>query len=162
VTTTTVAVTTTTTEPPPVALPAGSVLVTNEDGVFVATLDGVTSQVIAARLAIYGAHLSRGVPIGFAYATGGTVQTGLEQTYMLDGCVIRVLFREDQTNPEIGLAAARELFDVEGADIIIGSVGQNVTTELQGIAADRDVILIVAPATSTDVTGADFDPNTFG
>jgi len=48
VTTTMVAVTTTTTEPPPVALPAGSVLVTNEDGVFVATLDGVTSQVIAA------------------------------------------------------------------------------------------------------------------
>ncbi len=50
VTTTTVAVTTTTTttEPPPASLPPGSVLITNEDGVLVATRDGVTSQVIAA------------------------------------------------------------------------------------------------------------------
>ncbi len=50
-TTTTAAVTTTTTtttEPPLAAPPPGSVLITNDGGVFVATLDGVTSQVIAA------------------------------------------------------------------------------------------------------------------
>jgi hypothetical protein len=38
--------TTTTTEAPPP--PAGSMLITNEDGVFVATLDGVVAQVLAA------------------------------------------------------------------------------------------------------------------
>lgn len=49
-TTTTVAetTTTTTTEPPYLPPPAGSMLVTNEDGVFVATLDGVVSQILEA------------------------------------------------------------------------------------------------------------------
>ena len=47
-TTTTVAAATTTTEPPIAAPPAGAMLITNEDGVFVATIDGVVSQVVAA------------------------------------------------------------------------------------------------------------------
>ncbi len=40
--------TTTTTEPPPDGPPAGSVLITGEEGVFVATLDGVAAKVIDA------------------------------------------------------------------------------------------------------------------
>ncbi len=49
-TTTTVAetTTTTTTEPPIAAPPDGSMLITNEDGVFVATLGGVSTQVLNA------------------------------------------------------------------------------------------------------------------
>ena len=85
-------------------------------------------------LAIYGAHINRGIPIGFAYATGGEVQTGTEQTYLLDDCEIQVIFKDDQTNPELSATAARELIEVEGADIIIGSVSSGVTATLQGIA----------------------------
>jgi branched-chain amino acid transport system substrate-binding protein len=101
------------------------------------------------------------VPIGFAYATGGEVQTGLEQSYLLQDCEIKVIFRDDQTNPEIGAEAARELIEVEGADIIVGSVGNDVTAALQEIASEADVILIAAPDASTDPSGRDFDPNTF-
>ncbi|MBT8212115.1 MAG: ABC transporter substrate-binding protein, partial [Acidimicrobiia bacterium] len=116
---------------------------------------------LSGPLAIYGAHMNRGVPIGFAYATGGDVQSGLEQTYMVDDCEIRVVFKDDQTNPELSATSARELIEVEGAEIIIGSVSSGVTATLQGIARDNDVILIAAPAAATDITGKDFDPNTF-
>lgn len=52
--TSTVSASTTTTEPPPVAPPAGSMLITNEDGVYIATADGVASQVISASPASVG------------------------------------------------------------------------------------------------------------
>ena len=121
---------------------------------------GVITDLTGA-LAIYGAHINRGVPIGFAYATGGEVQTGLEQTYMVDDCEINVIFKDDQSNAELSATAARELVEVNGAEIIIGSVSSGVTATLQGIARDNDVILIAAPAAATDITGKDFDPNTF-
>jgi branched-chain amino acid transport system substrate-binding protein len=126
--------------------------------------DGVTIGVITdltGALAIYGAHMNRGVPVGFAYATDGEVQTDLEQTYTLGDCEIRVVFKDDQSNAELSGTAARELIEVEGASIIIGSVSSGVTATLQGIARENDVILIAAPAAATDITGKDFDPNTF-
>jgi branched-chain amino acid transport system substrate-binding protein len=116
---------------------------------------------ISGALAIWGAHINRGVPIGFAYATGGTVQTGLEQSYSFDDCEIRVVIKDDQSNPEFSAAAATELIDADGADIIIGTVNPGAMATLQEIAHDEDVILIAAPAAATDLTGATFDPNTF-
>jgi len=121
---------------------------------------GVITDLTGA-LAIYGAHINRGVPIGFAYATGGEPQTGMEQTYMAGNCEIRVLFKDDQSNAELGATAARELVEVEGAEIIIGSVNSGVTAKLQEIARENNVILIAAPDAATDLTGKTFDPNTF-
>ena len=127
------------------------------------TIGVITDQTGA--LAIYGSHINRGVPIGFAYATGSEVQgdglSASEQTYMLDDCEIRVVFKDDQSNAELSATAARELIEIEGAEIIIGSVSSGVTATLQGIARENDVILIAAPAAATDLTGKDFDPNTF-
>ncbi len=130
--------------------------------------DGVTVGVItdqSGALAIYGSHINRGVPIGFAYATGSDVQgdglSAAEQTYMLDDCEIRVVFKDDQSNAELSATAARELVEVEGAEIIIGSVSSGVTATLQEIARENNVILIAAPAAATDLTGSTFDPNTF-
>jgi branched-chain amino acid transport system substrate-binding protein len=148
-TTTTAAEETTTTTAAPAGISCG-------DGVTIGVITDLTGA-----LAIYGAHINRGVPIGFAYATGGEIQTGLEQTYMLEDCEIRVVFKDDQSDAELSATAARELIEVEGADIIIGSVSSGVTATLQGIARENDVILIAAPAAATDITGKDFDPNTF-
>jgi branched-chain amino acid transport system substrate-binding protein len=116
---------------------------------------------LSGPLAIYGAHMNRGVPIGFAYATGGEVGSGLEQSYMLEDCEIRVIFKDDQTNPELTATVGRELIEVEGADIIIGTVSSGATASLQSLALDNDVILIAAPAAATDITGKDFNENTF-
>jgi len=127
------------------------------------TVGVITDQTGA--LAIYGSHINRGVPIGFAYATGGEVQgDGLsapQQTYMLEDCAINVVFKDDQSTAELSATAARELIEVDGADIIIGSVSSGVTATLQEIARENDVILIAAPAAATDLTGKTFDPNTF-
>ncbi len=127
------------------------------------TVGVVTDQ--SGALSIYGSHINRGVPIGFAYATGAEVPgDGLavpEQTYMLDDCEIRVVFKDDQSNAELGAAAARELIESEGAQIIIGSINPGVTATLQDIATASNAILIAAPTAANEVTGQDFNPNTF-
>lgn len=120
------------------------------------TVGVITDQ--TGPLAIYGAHILRGVPIGFEYATGAA---GTDGVYKLDNCEIRVVFKDDQTNPEMSATDARELIEVEGADILIGTVSSGVTATLQEIARENDVILIAAPAAANDLTGANFNPNTF-
>ena len=121
---------------------------------------GVITDLTGA-LAIYGAHINRAVPIGFAYATDSEPQSGAEQTYMVDDCEVRVLIRDDQSNAELSATVARELIEVDGADILIGTVSSGVTATLQGLAAENDIILIAAPAAATDITGKDFNENTF-
>jgi branched-chain amino acid transport system substrate-binding protein len=121
---------------------------------------GVVTDLSGA-LAIYGAHINRGVPIGFAYATGGEVGEGLEQTYDIDGCEVNVIFKDDQSNPELTATVGRELIEVNGADIIIGTVSSGATASLQSLALENDIILIAAPAAATDITGKDFNENTF-
>jgi branched-chain amino acid transport system substrate-binding protein len=161
-TTTTVATTTTTAASSTTAAPA-----TTEAPPSGVTCDEpITIGVIgdfSGPLAIYGAHIARGIPIGFAYATGGepAAPTATEQTYMLDDCEIRVLVRDDQSNPETAATLARELIEVEGATILVGSISSGVTATLQGIALENDVILVVPAAAATDITGKDFNENTF-
>jgi branched-chain amino acid transport system substrate-binding protein len=152
-TTTAAAETTTTAAAETTAAPTG---ISCDEPVTVGVITDLTGA-----LAIYGSHINRGVPIGFAYATGGEVQTSMEQSYMLEDCEIRVVFKDDQSNAELSATAARELIEVEGAQIIIGSVSSGVTAPLQEIARENNVILIAAPAAATDLTGSTFDPNTF-
>jgi branched-chain amino acid transport system substrate-binding protein len=121
---------------------------------------GVITDLTGA-LAIYGAHINRAVPIGFAYATDSEPQSGVDQSYMVDDCEVRVLIRDDQSNAELSATVARELIEVDGADILIGTVSSGVTATLQGLALENDIILIAAPAAATDITGKDFNPNTF-
>ena len=116
---------------------------------------------LSGTLAIYGAHINRAVPIGFAYATGSDVGSGLEQTYMLEDCEINVVFKDDQSDPELTATVGRELIEAEGADIIIGTVSSGATAGLQSLALENDVILIAAPAAANDLTGKDFNENTF-
>ncbi len=121
---------------------------------------GVVTDLSGA-LAIYGAHINRAVPIGFAYATDSDVGSGLEQTYMIDDCEINVIFKDDQSDPELTATAGRELIEANGADIIIGTVSSGATAGLQSLALENDVILIAAPAAANDLTGKDFNENTF-
>lgn len=126
--------------------------------------DGVTVGVITDQtgaLAVYGAHMLRGIPAGFGYATNSAAGSGEEQTYMLEDCEITVIFKDDASDADLSTTVARELIEVNGADIIIGSVSSGVTAGLQGLARDNDVILIAAPAAATDITGKDFNENTF-
>ncbi len=109
-------------------------------------------------LAIYGAHIMASFPLGMEYATGAPANG---DTYTLDGCDIQVIYKDDQSNAETSVAAARELIEVDGVDIIVGSVSSGVTAGIQQLALDNDVIHIAAPAAANDLTGKTFNPNSF-
>jgi branched-chain amino acid transport system substrate-binding protein len=120
-------------------------------------------------LAIYGAHILRSFMLGMEYATGAAGTAGdvfdftavQENTFTLEGCEIQVFVRDDQSNPENTATVARELIDVEGVNLLVGTVSSGATATLQGIAAESGVPLIVAPAAANDITGKDFNEYTF-
>ncbi len=120
-------------------------------------------------LAIYGAHILRSFMLGMEYATGAAGSAGevfdftaaQENTFMLDDCEIQVFVRDDQSNPENTATIARELIDVQGVDILVGTVSSGATATLQGIAFESGIPLIVAPAAANDITGVNFNEYTF-
>lgn len=120
-------------------------------------------------LAIYGAHILRSFMLGMEYATGAPGSAGpkfdinqtKENTFRLENCEIQVFVRDDQSNPANTATIARELIDVQGVDILIGTVSSGATATLQGIALENKIPLIVAPAAANDITGANFNVYTF-
>jgi branched-chain amino acid transport system substrate-binding protein len=119
-------------------------------------------------LAIYCAHIIRSFMLGMEYATGapgsvGDVFTAEDgsNTFMLDGCEIQVLLGDDQTNPDLTSSIAREFVEVDGVDVLVGTVSSGNTATLQEIAAENQIVLIVAPAAANDITGVNFNEYTF-
>ncbi len=117
---------------------------------------------MSGALAIYGAHILRGFPLGMEYATGSEgVVSATHTTYTLDGCEFHVYIRDDQSNPESTATAARELIEVEGVHILVGTVNSGATATLQELARENQIPLIVAPAAANDITGVAFNEYTF-
>lgn len=119
-------------------------------------------------LAIYGVHIWRSFMLGMEYATGAPGSVGDvfaiedgENTFMLDNCKITVYLGDDQTNPELTTSVAREFVDVNGVDVLVGTVSSGNTASLQEIAAESQIPLIVAPAAANDITGVGFNEYTF-
>lgn len=119
-------------------------------------------------LAIYGAHIIRSFMLGMEYATGAPGSVGevftvedAENTFMLDNCEIVVYLGDDQTNPELTTSIAREFIDVNGINVLVGTVSSGNTASLQEIAAENKIPLIVAPAAANDITGVSFNEYTF-
>lgn len=79
--TTTSTSTPTTTEAPPAGPPAGSVLITNEDGVYVGSIDGVASQVIAANPGVVGGMIAFAIDD----TAGGVVFQANRQPFIFTG-----------------------------------------------------------------------------
>ena len=96
-------------------------------------------------LAIYGAHILRSFMLGMEYATGAPGSAGVmfdfaatqENTFMLENCEIQVFVRDDASTPDNTATVARELIDVEGVDVLVGTVSSGATATLQGIAAEN-------------------------
>jgi branched-chain amino acid transport system substrate-binding protein len=119
-------------------------------------------------LAIYGVHMWRSFMLGMEYATGAAGSVGDvfaiddgSNTFMLDDCEIEVLLGDDQTDPDLTTSIAREFVEVEGVDVLVGTVSSGNTATLQEIAAENGIILIVAPAAANDITGVNFNEYTF-
>lgn len=120
-------------------------------------------------LAIYGAHILRSFMLGMEYAAGAPGSAGEKfdftqtqnNTFTFGDCTIEVLVRDDKSTPDTTAAVARELIDVDQVDVIVGTVSSGATATLQGIAAESQIPLIVAPAAANDITGASFNEYTF-
>jgi branched-chain amino acid transport system substrate-binding protein len=120
-------------------------------------------------LAIYGAHILRSFMLGMEYATGAAGSAGekfdltqtQENTFKLDNCEIQVFVRDDGSNAENTTTVARELIDVQGVNILVGTVSSGATATLQQIALESKIPLIVAPAAANDITGVNFNEYTF-
>ena len=113
-------------------------------------------------LAIYGAHILRSFPLGLEYLAGaeGTEADGYT-SYMVDECEIQLYIRDDQSTPENTATVARELIEVEGVDVLVGTVSSGATATLQELARENEIPLIVAPAAANDITGVNFNEYTF-
>ena len=110
-------------------------------------------------LAIYGTMIERSFLLGMEYATGAPA-TG-DNVFQLENCEIQVLLRDDQGSAETTATLARELIEVDGVDLLVGTVSSGSTATLQEIALENDVVLIVAPAAANDITGINFNDHTF-
>ena len=129
---------------------------------------GLITDVTGA-LAIYGAHILPSFMLGMEYATGAPGSAGdmfdftatQENTFTVDGHEIQVFVRDDASTPDNTATLARELIEVEGVDILVGTVSSGATATLQGIAAENMIPLIVAPAAANDITGVNFNEYTF-
>ncbi|MCB2178335.1 substrate-binding domain-containing protein [bacterium] len=124
---------------------------------------------LSGSLAIYGAHMIPSFMLGMEYATGAPGSAGevfdataaTENTFSLDGQEIQVFVRDDASTPDNTATIARELIEVQGVDILVGTVSSGATATLQGIAAEYQIPLIVAPAAANDITGINFNEYTF-
>jgi branched-chain amino acid transport system substrate-binding protein len=124
---------------------------------------------LSGALAIYGAHILPSFMLGMEYATGAAGSAGAvfsiaeaqDTTFTVDDCDIQVFVRDDASTPDNTATVARELIEVQGVDILVGTVSSGATATLQGIAAENMIPLIVAPAAANDITGVNFNEYTF-
>ena len=113
---------------------------------------GVMSD-LSGGLVLFGVEMVNGLQIGFDYATGGTMAAG--------GRPIELITLDDTSDVEAGAAAARELIEAEGVEILIGNTSSAVALQVQQIADENGVVYFAAPAASPDITGANWNEHTF-
>ncbi len=109
-------------------------------------------------LAIYGAHILRGFPLGMEYAADEVLG---ENKYRVGDREVEIIIKDDQSTPETTATVGRELIEVDGVDILVGTVSSGATATLQELARENDVVLVVAPAAANDITGVSFNEYTF-
>jgi len=94
----------------------------------------------------YGLEQVQGFEIGLEYATGGTMQVG--------GRPIEVVVLDNGSDADLAAQQARELIEVNGAEILFGSVSSGVTQGLKQIAAENEIVLMMGPAAAGTLTMA--------
>jgi branched-chain amino acid transport system substrate-binding protein len=102
---------------------------------------------------LYGVELQNGLTLGLDYATGGTMEVNHRP--------VEILVRDYANDAGLAVLQARELVEVEGADILVGAPLSAVTQELIDIAAEYNVILMAGSAADPRITGEFFKPTTF-
>lgn len=104
-------------------------------------------------LAVYGFEQTQGFALGMEYATNGTME--------IAGRPIEIIERDNGGDIDQALADARELIEVEGVELLFGTVSSTVTLNLQAIAIEYEIILMAGPAATPSITSDNFNEYTF-
>ncbi|MGD8750311.1 MAG: ABC transporter substrate-binding protein, partial [Anaerolineales bacterium] len=99
-------------------------------------------------LAIYGPSQTQGFYLGLEYATNGTMEVA--------GRPIVVIEKDNGSDPETGVAQARELIEAEGAEILVGNISSGVALAVMPVVEENDVIFIAEPAAAPQITADNF------
>lgn len=101
----------------------------------------------------YGEQQTRGLELGFEYATEGTME--------VLGAEIELIVEDDGSDPSMGLTAARRLIEEEQVDILQGTPNTAVALAVMEEVAAYEVPFIVDPAAGDSVTGENWNRYTF-
>jgi branched-chain amino acid transport system substrate-binding protein len=113
---------------------------------------GVLSD-LSGGLLLFGNEMWNGLQLGFEYATSGALVAGNRP--------IELIIKDDTSNVDAGAAAARELIESEGVEILIGNTSSAVALQVQQIAHENGIVYLAAPAASPDITGKSWNEHTF-
>jgi len=104
-------------------------------------------------LEYFAKESQRGFELGIQYATGGTNK--------INGRPIEIIKEDSQLNPQIARQKALKLIDQDKVHFLVGSTSSADTLAMQPLAGKDKVPLIVAGATATSITGANWNKYTF-
>lgn len=104
-------------------------------------------------LAVYGNEQVNGFMLGLEYATDGTMEVA--------GREIEVLVRDNASDIDTANSQVRELIELEGVEVLQGTVSSTVTGALQGAAEEYEIVLLAGPSATPFITGRDFNEYTF-
>ncbi len=77
------------------------------------------------------------------------------------GMPVEVVFADHQNKPDIGSAIARRWLDQEGVDVITDLGNSAVAIACQSIVKEKNKIIIISGASSSDLTGKFCNPHSF-
>ncbi|WP_246563297.1 ABC transporter substrate-binding protein [Bradyrhizobium liaoningense] len=75
------------------------------------------------------------------------------------GKPIELIFADHGHKPDVGSAIARRWFDTEGVDAIFDIYSSGVALAVQGVAEQKNKLLVVSMASSRDISGKACSPN---
>jgi branched-chain amino acid transport system substrate-binding protein len=76
------------------------------------------------------------------------------------GMKVEILSGDHQNKTDVGATVASSWFDIDGVDVIVGGGSSNVALAVNEIARQRNKVLLVAAAATSDLTGPKCSPNT--
>ena len=78
----------------------------------------------------------------------------------INGKKIELLFADHQNKADVAAAKAREWFDQQKIDMLIGGTNSGVNLALAGIAAEKKKVFMAIGAAASDLTGSQCTPYT--
>jgi branched-chain amino acid transport system substrate-binding protein len=76
------------------------------------------------------------------------------------GIKVEVLYADHQNKPDIGANIARQWYDTAGVDVIVDVPTSSVALAVNEITREKNKVLLVSGATTSDLTGKACSPNT--